>query len=750
MEANPEEVAAMQAQGCTKDIFAGTLVQQLAVELGERVIRGQAAMRARLHPLGFRVAAHDPIVKCTSRQSSTRFFEGRAASSATLSQKRDPGKTRLRDFFACSSFHFAHFAASFGQGILAWRPRGESAPGCLLPSPYCPEMSSHFPWDETIEDFLLGEEALCLDDEHELGDAEADEESAEARAERMARLRAIRQRALELRDRYRGELEERLEICSDLADKQTKVTSTLSQIDEAQISGKIAKFMSLQMKIQLMVLAKALGELEACSDVEQIPDIVLRVQAAAPPAIFRTMHIYRVVRETTVQACAALLKRFLQALEEHLSEENRSWSVSSHPSGEGESWAVFLKQARSWLLAYTMVSILASSLMDSKQAVMEGFQSAMDEAFTPLWGRFFHHLKLGREAQSTEQVFWTFSFARSFLQMLLGLCAHITATDKLRALCDLDYARAGRDQIMDKALRFLRAHLAQVLVEQDALGEDLSSRLFEDVLELDEWLAQFSAPLTLCAVLYDAKAWFHRILWAEQRFVVSTLSSHCTSTTEAFVDMFGGEGSLLCYKAVYHCVSIVQSCRHRYSFFPRSAQYLFSEVVLEPVLCMGLGLLLYRIRSDPVLFAVASGRYKQTGDEGLCQTHVQTFARSVDYFQTALANAGREGRRDEGGSEENQTAPLAASSTRCKRRWSIVQSWMPKILITETQSRQGFSLADLARTALKTSDRFRSPTFDYRVQEQTVAEEGQTLDDCILIVRGLALTLVDVLDKQRK
>eukprot|EP01039_Chlorochromonas_danica_P000288 gene287-310_t len=554
----------------------------------------------------------------------------------------------------------------------------------------------------------------------------------------MEDLLSLKEEAFKLSQGFQREVNEKVKILYQLDERRQYLQSLLIETEKKGVTEKLRSYVTLKYKVQLMTLSKAIHELESYEKVEDIPTIVLHIHSSSPFILFRNMKIYTLLKDIGKEIKEGLLKKFLETFENHLSEDSTPWERSVK-SQKSSTWMTFLKQARSWLLAYTLVTLLVPSLMESKQAVLEAFQSAVDEAFTPLWGRFFHHLKQGREAGSSQQFFWTFAFTRSFTHMLLGLCEHITSADQLKKLCDLDYASAGREMIVEKAVRLLRAHVALILVDQRISDEGFACRLVEDVLELDEWMVSFKPALTVSQVFYDAKAFFHRFLWTERDFIFGKLRDQCKET-EAFLEAFRAEdnswsSSLSCYRAVYHCLYFIQMCRGRYCFLPPAAQYILSEVIIEPILCLSLGLFLYRIRSDPSLFAISMGRRKGLDMEH-CKEKMNQFSQAVTYFQTAL------------GSEDRRWPMLAGSNSRCRRRWDIVQSWMPKILISDAQRSAGFSLEGLLKTALKTSDRFQSKKFDYRVADVLSSEDCQGLKDCLILTRGLAITLVDVMERQ--
>lgn len=597
-------------------------------------------------------------------------------------------------------------------------------------------------WDEKLEKFLYG------DDEGQ--EVESDAESAPKSSDgdedvenRLLRLQLIKSRAVDLKSRYQQHIEQNFDIVNDLQRKRKEVAEALDNLNKFGIAEKISKYYHHQNKIKLMTMGILLKRLES-AEVEHIPDIVLSIQSAAPQTLLSGMHICTAIKQTAMAVRSTLLKQFLLSFEHHLNED----SSSSWIDGDKRTsmWTDFLKQTRSSLLAFALVNILPSALIETKFAVLEAFKNSIDEAFTPLWGRFYHHLKQGRGNESTQQLFWTFSFARTFIQMLLSLCEHVTSTAEMKRLCDVDYRRASIDQIVEKSTKFLRAHLAEILVAHDNAADDFAARIVDETLELDHWQHQFFPPLYLCGVLYEAKAWFHRFLWTEQRTIFEGIRESMVSSDVAYDDMFlpkGGSRSqwrdgaaVSCYVSVFRCLAAIHLARARYAYFPPQAQYILCEMILEPILCLGLGLLLYRIRSDPILFAISQGHAKKVGDDLLCCRQVESFGSCAEYFQSSLSK------------DDDSLPPLASSITRCKRRWAIVQSWMPKILITQTQCKLGFSLQDLGKTALKTSDKFQSISFDYRVHDLSGDKGSQPLAVCVQMIRGLAITLSDVLNQQ--
>jgi hypothetical protein len=307
---------------------------------------------------------------------------------------------------------------------------------------------------------------------------------------------------------------------------------------------------------------------------------------------------------------------------------------------------------------------------------------------------------------------------------------------------------------MDKASKFMRAHLAQIVVDFSPMSRELCMQLVEETLDLDEWMhssaqrgissgsnsssattdKQRFAPLTVCEVLYDAKDMFHQWLQLEHRFFFFELRGKCKDAKKVFSFEFGMENAessrsdantknsaekaatqgdglsmtqLRCYQGVYDCMCLFFAACERYQHLPSAAQRAFSVCILEPLLCTALGLLLYRTRSSAVLYQISMGTYK-TG-------------------KTSSASSKKPAGMSTPGTAEAASAPkelveftdsacyLQTCLGNCARRslsshsalqfrsllWSELQSWMPQILISEEDARKGFSTVDLVDKAWK-------------------------------------------------
>jgi hypothetical protein len=149
---------------------------------------------------------------------------------------------------------------------------------------------------------------------------------------------------------------------------------------------------------------------------------------------------------------------------------------------------------------------------------------------------------------------------------------------------------------------------------------------------------------------------------------------------------------------------------------------------------------------------------------------LRLFKDSVAYVQTALSVIDDHDHNDDDEEARAVLPPLIANDQRCKKRWTIVQEWLPKLLLTSDLRQQGYALRHLVKTAMKVSDKYRQHQhYAYRhqwtehVQQQHQQQQHQqqhqhvsaasvtattTLDACVTMTRGLVITMADVLDEQ--
>jgi hypothetical protein len=174
--------------------------------------------------------------------------------------------------------------------------------------------------------------------------------------------------------------------------------------------------------------------------------------------------------------------------------------TTSEQRDPGRMWAVFVATASPRLLSVLLAALLPAALSESRLGECL-FRAALDAALTPLWSRFYFHLERALEDGSSQQILWTFRYARSHVKMLAALAAQVATHPCLEALgLQVDWAQAARAGIADKTCVFLRAHVAKVLSplpqsppqqhqhQQSLVASTAGLQLIEEALESDRCL----------------------------------------------------------------------------------------------------------------------------------------------------------------------------------------------------------------------------------------------------------------------
>ena len=96
-----------------------------------------------------------------------------------------------------------------------------------------------------------------------------------------------------------------------------------------------------------------------------------------------------------------LLDKFHQITEEHLMDTERDKNSVKKHSKTGQLWVEFFNSAKQWLLSYSTVCLLPLVILKkSIPLIIEKYQESLDEALIPIWGRFYFHLQIAREAKT--------------------------------------------------------------------------------------------------------------------------------------------------------------------------------------------------------------------------------------------------------------------------------------------------------------------------------------------------------------
>lgn len=249
---------------------------------------------------------------------------------------------------------------------------------------------------------------------------------SDATEDRQA-LSKIKSQSIELLNEWSKYEAEEAVVNSGLQNVLSDIAEVRRQIDDESLSMKIREYSSLQNQVQLLQLAKVLSELQLFTDVRQIPGMMQDLMSALPDHLQKDSAIHKKIIKIVTTMKDSLLKSFHADFNSHL--QNNEGSTDAK-----EMWSNFLIVARDWLMAYALISLLPTLISDSRSQILEKYTEALDEALTPLWGRFHFHLTSARESKSFEQFVWTFSYAKSFVSLLINLCTQLTSSGQLQNL----------------------------------------------------------------------------------------------------------------------------------------------------------------------------------------------------------------------------------------------------------------------------------------------------------------------------
>ena len=272
-----------------------------------------------------------------------------------------------------------------------------------------------------FKEFLLSGPPCRQPDVEEISEVEADA------AEELKTLSPIKCHSIELLNEWRKYEAEEGVVDNALQNVLSDIAEVRCQIDDKSLLAKIREYSSIQNQIQLLQLAKVLSELQHFTDVRQIPEMMQDLMSALPDHLQKDSAIHKKIIKIVTTMKDSLLKSFHADFNSHLQSNEGSTDAK-------EMWSNFLIVARDWLMAYALVSLLPTLISDSRSQILEKYTEALDEALTPLWGRFHFHLTSARESKSFEQFVWTFSYAKSFVSLLINLCTQLTSSGQLQNL----------------------------------------------------------------------------------------------------------------------------------------------------------------------------------------------------------------------------------------------------------------------------------------------------------------------------
>ena len=214
----------------------------------------------------------------------------------------------------------------------------------------------------------------------------------------LAGLTKIKEAADEYLKSTSGDAEKDFELIRKINSLVGDFEKENSRLDTAELMLKIENYIKLRLKIQHLSLMRAMHQLRRYTSVKEIPALIFAVRDDVPGVLLPHSRIKKVVTDTVNEIREKLLAQFHQLLEGHLvASQNESISddnIDRRSAARNAQWTAFLGQARDWLLAYSMVSLLPTVLTETQAMILEKFQSTLDEALTPTWGRYHFHLQV--------------------------------------------------------------------------------------------------------------------------------------------------------------------------------------------------------------------------------------------------------------------------------------------------------------------------------------------------------------------
>ena len=192
-------------------------------------------------------------------------------------------------------------------------------------------------------------------------------------------------------------------LAQKLHDLECKVSHEEEALSDQHILDMLKQYALKQHKIHHLVLAHSMHQLKHYQHVKDIPELIFRTCQEVPAVLMGHSKIKTLVVTTVNEVKIELLAQFHALFEGQLVESQRTSAQASASSNDSDSasakgaanlWVTFISQARDWLLAFALVNLLPVVLTETKEMVLEKYQESLDEALTPVWGRFHFHLKV--------------------------------------------------------------------------------------------------------------------------------------------------------------------------------------------------------------------------------------------------------------------------------------------------------------------------------------------------------------------
>jgi hypothetical protein len=354
-----------------------------------------------------------------------------------------------------------------------------------------------------------------------------------------------------------------------------------------------------------------------------------------------------------------------------------------------------------------------------------------------------------------------------------------------------DYKEAALSHISDKAVRFMRAHLAQIIIDNSPMGTKMCMQLVEHSLDFDDSIAVlYHPPLSVSAVLYDARDVHTQWVTADGSFFLSYMSQCCIDYKEVYTfrsshnhiyhQINNDSSTPRCYNSVYDSLYLFSLGCKRYENLPPPSQDLFSKNVLEPLLLISVGLFFYVIRSNPLLYSISNGILPQkcVSEKKVILSHLKYENKFYENYDINENEKKSESKNEKNKKNEKiileypielidfidsvqyfqiclNTVSLKFKDFKgCKKRyqnnWSDLHSWFPEGSITSSDIEGGKSPVGMITELISiiSIDRKQLKDNTSRINPGGSKNQGEnTLGEIIDFTRAQVLTMSQVLQK---
>lgn len=469
--------------------------------------------------------------------------------------------------------------------------------------------------------------------------------------------------------------------------------SARSQLEEGRLVDTWTELDVLEANVSVIKLASALQELAARGCEHHgilVPGLVSAVLAALPsPRAPRAssanegaapdgggpyQHSISLPKNARICEYAKGVSLSLQST--LFGDFNHQFDAILNVSGSGSKdiWENFLVEAKPKIVSYVVVSLLPCVIGSATaEELSTAFEAALDAMLGPLWARVYFHLSSARKEGTFSQFVWSIDYCKSVTDVLVILALRVsrdTAVQQMQSRCSV--FNDGRSYVLKKAVKFVRAHIAEFLFILSPISSDQLLNMIECTLSFDAHVRQQahevgSIELAAVAVLCDVKGTLDVWLNNDATFVRKALSTSFEVPHDSMYSMkfsslismdhrnildgraqldiifsyFRLDKKYACFRCVFDCLWVLTHiCSNRYASVPPEYAHFFMSRIIHPVLLLALGALLKFVRADPPLVALATA--DSLGTKCLVRKEevflrFELLLKSVNYFCESLA-----------------------------------------------------------------------------------------------------------------